>query len=169
MFDIQISNPKASEFRNESASNLDEAIESIFPLHTEYAFIIWNHIFIPLSYKYDLSIIIKDIIFILNELSDKKEGGFKLDWPSDTFSSSWTVEFNASMVKISATWHTVIGSVEELLNANSPLEVEKQEFIEKWMTLFSFIKNKLENAGYNSTNLDDFNELEKLVLKMRNL
>jgi hypothetical protein len=51
MFDIQINNPKASEIADENDKTLEDAIESIFPLSNEYAFLIWNHIYIPLTYR----------------------------------------------------------------------------------------------------------------------
>jgi hypothetical protein len=162
MFDIQISNPVSSRTRNEDDRNLDEAIESIFPLQNEYAFIIWNHIFIPLMYKYDLSVMIKDIIHLLNVLRVKQEGKENINWPSNTFSSSWAIEFDLSKVKINASWHNVLGKVTDLLNASNNIEVSRQEFIEKWMNLLLFIKIKLEHAGYDSTNLKDFHELKAL-------
>lgn len=163
MFEIQISNPSVSEIRNENDKNLDEAIESIFPLLNEYAFLIWNHIYIPLSYKYDISVMIKDIAFLIKELSEKEEGILEINWPSNTFSASWTIKFTLSEVSIAATWNYVLGNLTDLLNNTRGIEIPRQEFIDKWMELLSFIKAKLEAAGYNSTNLVDFFELEHLV------
>ena len=53
-FYIQASNPRALKpsFIEE---NLSAAIESVFPMNTENAILFWNHIAIPLSYKYDIS------------------------------------------------------------------------------------------------------------------
>ena len=52
IFSVQASNPKYwKNVLDEEDSSLSDAIETIFPLNTEYAFLEWNHIFIPLSYK----------------------------------------------------------------------------------------------------------------------
>ena len=163
MFDIQTSNPTALEARDENDKNLDEAIESIFPLENEYAFLIWNHIFIPLSYKYDVSKMIKDIILLVRESVKRKEGRIVINWPSNTFSSSWIVEFGSNEIEIRAIWNEVLGELKDLLNRKDVLRIERQEFIEKWTRLLLVVKNKLEKAGYDSTNLEDFNELEELI------
>ncbi len=162
MFDIQISNPKSLRFRNPDDKNLDEAIESIFPLANEFAFIIWNYIFIPLSYKYDISVMTKDIIRLLKIFRTSKEGSEKINWPSNTFSSIWEIEFNAETIAINATWHNVLGKVTDLLNAFHKVELPRKEFIQKWMPLLLFIQRRLEEAGYNAANLEDFHELNDL-------
>lgn len=162
MFNIQISNPQTTQIRNEGDLNLDEAIESIFPLLNEYAFIKWGHIFIPLSYKYDVSVIVKDVISLVRQFSDKKEGEIEINWPSNTFSATWVIKFDSNTVRIEATWNNVLGGVKPLLDDIELLEVERTEFIENWMRLLLFIKEKLEGAGYNSSNLVDFWELEEL-------
>jgi hypothetical protein len=113
-------------------------------------------------YKYDLSVMIKDIIHLLNVLRVKQEGKENINWLSNTFSSSWAIEFDLSKVKINASWHNVLGKVTDLLNASNNIEVSRQEFIEKWMNLLLFIKIKLEHAGYDSTNFKDFHELKAL-------
>jgi hypothetical protein len=162
MFDIQISNPHSLGIRNEDDKNMDEAIESIFPLHNEYAFIIWNHIFIPLTYKYDVSIMINDIIHLMTTMRVKQAGKEDINWASDTFSSSWAIHFDLDKVRIKATWYDVLGKVTDLLQASNEIEVPRQEFVEKWMDLLLFIKIKLQDAGYTSTNLEDFHDLEEL-------
>ncbi len=169
MFDIQISNPTSSCFRNPDDKNLDEAIESIFPLANEFAFIIWNHIFIPLSYKYDMSVMTKDVIQLLKRLDTFEVGSAKIDWPSNTFSSSWEIEFYAGTIIIKATWYNVLGKVTDLLNAFNKIELPRKEFIHKWMILLLFIQRRLEEAGYNSANLEDFHELNDLFKDQENL
>jgi hypothetical protein len=161
MFDIQISNPTAIEIRDKDDNNILEAIQSIFPLENEYCFIIWNHIFIPVCYKYDISFMMNDIIRILNFIK-KGEGVLENHWPSNTFSSIWKIECTAHSIKIESTWYQTLGRLTDLLNEHSILEVEKQVFVEKWIALVLFVKSKLEKAGYNSNNLVDFYELENI-------
>jgi hypothetical protein len=162
MFDIQISNPTAIEIRDRDDSNINEAIQSIFHLDSEYGFIIWNHLFIPVSYKYDISYMINDIIKIVNFIKNG-DGFLEINWASDTFFSSWKIECTSQSIKIESTWDSVLGRLEDLLNKHSALEVDKHLFVEKWKTLLLFVKSKLEKAGYNSDNLVDFKELENVI------
>jgi hypothetical protein len=161
MFDIQISNPIAIEVRDKNDNNLNDAIQSIFPLENEYCFIIWNYIFIPVSYKYDISFMINDIIKILNFIKNG-EGVLEIHWASDTFAAIWKLECASHVIKIDSKWNSVGGFIEDVLNENSFLEVEKQFFVERCKALLLFVKSKLEKAGYNSNNLIDFYELENI-------
>jgi hypothetical protein len=164
MFKIQISNPATIKDRNRDDGNIVAAIQSIFPLVNEYCFIIWDHIFIPLSYKYDISIMIKDILRIINFIK-KEEKCLEIHWASNTFFSLWKMEFTSHSVIIESTWKTVLGDLTELLKKKTVLEVDKQVFLNEWKTLALFVKNKLEEAGYNSTNLEDFDELENMMMR----
>lgn len=161
MFGIQISNPVALEIRDENDNNLNDAIQSIFPLDNEYCFVIWNYIFIPVSYKYDISFMINDIIRILSFLKNG-DGSLEIHWASDTFASVWKIECSSQMIKIESEWNSVDGILEGILNENSFLEVEKQIFVQRWKALLLFVKSKLEKAGYNSSNLKDFYLLENI-------
>jgi hypothetical protein len=161
MFDIQISNPVAIEVRDKNDNDLNEAIQSIFPLENEYCFIIWNHIFIPVSYKYDISFMINDIIEIVNFIK-KGDGTLEIHWASNTFASIWKIECTPQSTKIESRWNDVLGKLEKLLNENATLEVDTQTFLDKWKILLLFIKSKLERAGYNSNNLLDFYQLENI-------
>src|SRR5689334_16049310 len=99
MFDIQISNPVAIESRDKDDTNLNEAIQSIFPFKNEYCFVVWNHIFIPVSYKYDISFMINDIIRILDFIK-RGDGCLEIHWASDTFASIWRIECTSQSIKI---------------------------------------------------------------------
>ncbi|BAY41833.1 hypothetical protein NIES2111_62290 (plasmid) [Nostoc sp. NIES-2111] len=72
-FYIQVSNPIFLYSPSEIVSDLAEAIQVIYPMETEKAFIIWNHTYIPLSYKYNLSVIIDDILPMLSDLTSQKK------------------------------------------------------------------------------------------------
>ncbi len=162
MFKIQISNPATIKDRNRDNCGIEAAIQSIFPLDNEYCFIIWDHIFIPLNYKYDISIMIKDILRIINFIK-KEEEQLQIHWASNTFFSLWKMECTLHSVIIESTWKYVLGELTDLLKKKTVLEVDKQEFLKEWTTLALFVKNKLEEAGYNSTNLEDFDELENVA------
>lgn len=161
MFKIQISNPITINKRNRNISDIVSAIQAIFPLDNEYCFIAWNHIFIPVSYKYNISIMIKDIIRIINFIKNE-EKYLEFHWASNSFFALWKMECTSNSVIIDSTWKQVLGGLTELLQKKPILEVDKQEFMKEWTTLALFVKTKLENAGYNSTNLEDFGVFESI-------
>jgi hypothetical protein len=90
-FGIQVGNPKILSAEGIICSDLRGAIEEIFPLHTERALLVWNHIYIPICYKYDLSILIDDIIPLLTFLLEHEEGEYRVNWGSNTFHSDWII------------------------------------------------------------------------------
>lgn len=61
--------------------NIAEAIEYIFPMITEKAFIVWNNVYIPFSYKYDVSSMIENILHMLREIRNNNNAGeLNIDW-----------------------------------------------------------------------------------------
>ena len=162
MFKIQISNPITINKRYRNINDIVSAIQSIFPLDNEYCFIVWNHIFIPVSYKYNISIMIKDILRIINFIK-REERYLEFHWASNSFFALWKMECTSNTVIIESTWTQVLGGLTELLQKKPILEVDKQEFLKEWTTLALFVKTKLENAGYNSSNLEDFEVFESLL------
>lgn len=159
MFYIQASNPVNNSEYDINDTKIMEAIETIFPMRTEMVIMVWNHICIPLSYKYDISYMVDDIINILKELVAKKEGCIKVNWLPDTFCCQWVVKWKENIVKISAIWNNVIGDILEPLNSNSDISMNKFDFINEWEQVFYNIKKALQECGYNDINLEDMSQL----------
>ena len=160
MFSIQIGDPVTTEFCDPNDKNIEEAIETIFPLDNEFAFIIWNYIFIPITYKYDVSVMINDVLYILNEVRSKHAGRLEVHWASNTFSSVWNIKFGASKVEIKSVWYDTLGRLKNLLNEYSFIEVEKISFIEEWSKMLKFLLEKLKKSGYTVDMLADMDNLE---------
>ena len=76
-FYIQTSNPYIINETNAYDNKLSEAIESVFPMNTEELILFWNHVGIPLSYKYDISYMIDDILMILKNMEYYTDPGSK--------------------------------------------------------------------------------------------
>lgn len=164
IFKVQISNPKINNVFNPEDTNLEEAIESIFPLENEYAFIIWDNIFIPLSYKYDVSTIINDVITLVDELETNINGEIEIHWASNNFAAVWEISYNKDIVWLSSKWNDVLGKgIKETLNVNSNIQVDKHSFIEQWKLLLSTVCFSLVKCGYNNSNLIDFRMLDEIV------
>ena len=147
-FIIQASNPHALLTRDDSTT-LSDAVESVFPLHTEHAILRWNHIHIPLGYKYDMSLLIDDVLHIVAALSNAPIGSRAVHWPSSTFSSVWNMTWDQGIINIQTTWDSVIGDTEALLTSRSELHVPIEDFIVEWKRPLQLIERALSSAGYD--------------------
>lgn len=161
MINIQISNPILIQMTDEEVTNLEDAIESIFPLDTEYLILIWNNIFIPLSYKYDISIMVLDFIKIFHFLKDDQIDKLEIHWASNTFASIWRMEKINSYVTIKSEWRTVNGGVEDKLNQLSENIIALTDFKAEVKKLLVFLKDSIEKSGINCFLIEDFDILEK--------
>jgi hypothetical protein len=159
MFSIQVSNPISISILNNEDESIEDAIESIFTLDSEYAFIIWNHIFIPISYKCDVSVMINDIIIMVNEIEKNVTGTLEIHWPSNTFSAVWEMKNDPADIWIDATWNNTLGGLLEILRTRASVNLPKAVFCYEWKKIIAFIRERLSLAGYNEFNLKDFTNL----------
>ena len=63
-FCIQLGNPKTEVIKKRDYDDLSDAIVAIYPEYTEFMHIIWQGISIAVEYKYDVSVMIIDILEI---------------------------------------------------------------------------------------------------------
>lgn len=165
MFKIQISNPAILAFNSEMNINLEDAIEAIFPPETEHAFLIWNHKFIPLNYKYDVSLMILDLIKIIGFLKDPKTETIEIHWPSNTFACIWNLKKeNQGLIKIHSSWQSVIGGMEDLLNKFGVINIDSKKMEEEIIKLLSFVKTALDKSNINREKIIDFDVLENVLV-----
>lgn len=161
-FAVQASNPRiVKEIEVNGDESLSELIETLFPLESEYAFVIWCGIFVPLNYKYDISIIVDDIVHIVKEITKNETGDICVFWPSSTFRADWTITWNKESVRISAKWHSVIGGIEIVLNSFPEIKLTKENFVSEWCEILRFINSQAVNAK----NSREFYEIETILNK----
>lgn len=158
-FLFQASNPQPSSLVSPDDSSLGEAIETIFPLRTDFALLVWNNVYVPLTYKYDISIMINDIILMLDSVAVKEEGSITVVWPSNTFRTQWTLSWSATDLAITTTWESVLGGTESMLNRVPSLSLDKNTFLLEWKPLLNKIRDSIL---MNSGNMDTKDMLEVL-------
>lgn len=159
-FYIQASNPIFSNEYNGEDEQLSEAIESSFILFTENAILMWNHIAIPLSYKYDISYMVNDILTLLNCLMSEQQGERTIHWLPDTFRCDWEIQWNKQKINISSHWESTVGHLETILNINSKISMTINEFMQEWKKILEIVIEGLKVCGYNS----DFPGIKRLML-----
>lgn len=158
-FYIQASNPRFQESTNLYDESLSDAIESAFPLNTENAILVWNYISIPLSYKYDISYMIEDILLLLNELQNKEKGELRISWLPDTFRSDWLIKWSAENMEIQSQWECTVGHLENILNQKPNMTLSKNSFISEWKRVLGIVITGLESCGYSEDKVQHMNQL----------
>jgi hypothetical protein len=164
-FRIQASCPQIIKINLEEDFSIGETIEDIFPMNNEEAIMVWNHTSIPLNYKYDISIMIEDIMEMLKTLLENEKGDLIIHWPSNTFRVDWFLEWNTNL-KITSDWANVVGDVESILNKKNILEIGKSEFIYEWKKLLQVLLTNLKKSGYHQINPREFSDLYELEKKI---
>lgn len=158
-FWIQASAPAITHRFEATDASLDEAIETAFPLRTERALMGWHNIVITLSYKYDVSVIVGDVIEMLKQLLSKESGQHLVEWPSSSFASRWSLAWDGDSLVIEAVWRDVSGGHIEALQRTGNLNTTKMAFLAEWKMLLLKVVASLQACGYRRGGLDGLEEL----------
>lgn len=164
-FAIQVSSP-SSVGTIENAESIAEALESIFPLSTEFALLIWNNVYVPLNYKYDVSYIFEDVILLIEAVCASPTGRTSIHWPSSSFRAKWDVSWTENEVVVESEWECVIGGTELLLNKNPRISVTKETFLGEWTELIvACLRHIRSRDTSRSLDLTRYERIVRLVSK----
>ena len=161
-FKIQACNPRTQTPTDRRVEDLAAAIQAIFAADTEDAFLLWNGVPVRLSYKYDLSVLIDDLLPLLAELLDTPAGARQVYWASNTFQAEWAVAWTVDQVRITTTWDSVAGGYEEVLNQRNVLEVERTVFLREWRALLRKIVDRVYRANLEIADHSSIELLRKI-------
>lgn len=161
MFKIQLSNPEILKVTFNEFVSIEDVLESIFPLDTEYAFIMWNHISIPLSYKYDISLMILDFARIIQYIHKYDELNLTIHWASNTFASIWYLVKYKEYIKINSSWFSVVGGLEELLNKHNEITIKPTDLQAEINKLQIFVEKAIRSSGALTDKIIGFDSLTK--------
>jgi hypothetical protein len=165
IFFIQVSEPKINKEFDSLESSIRDLLEDLFPMETEDAIMCWNSVLIPLSYKYDIPIMIEDIVDMIENILANNNGKIVINWPSDTFNAKWNIEWGEGKLKCKAIWYSISGNIEEVLNKSGYVEIDVDQFLAEWINLLSKIVEKMEQAKINILHLDFGPQIKALVDK----
>jgi len=149
MFKIILNKPHIGEIISlRTCESVGELIENIFPQSNDCFYIKWNNIDVSLSYKYDLSIIFDDIVYIVKFL--ESQGDFlQMTFPSNTFDVIWNIKKDDNIIIITSQWNTVLSHNEEILNENPILRVDLNLFQKELSKLLNFVYEIIINRKYD--------------------
>jgi hypothetical protein len=165
-FAVQASNPRSLAICDHNDESLSDAIQTIFPLEAEYALIAWNWIYIPLSYKYDVSMMAEDLVELIELMLSHERGNRTIQWPSNTFAATWKVEWGNKMTMVNTEWSCVLGETEAALSARPTILLGTDDFIAEWRRLLQVVAAALEAAGYTPERLVGMRHLQELLGKL---
>ena len=165
-FLIQASCPRFVAQLDAEDASLSDAIQTISVLDTEYAVLVWNWVYVPLSYKYDLSLMVDDVLGLLEVMISEPHGSRRIQWPSNTFFATWDVEWDGESATVQAEWICVLGDTQAMLANKPKIVVPRTDFIEEWRRPLMVIAAALEAAGYDGANLSGMKRLEDVLRKI---
>ena len=153
-FKIDAGNPRNSSAYDATDATLSEAIYTIFPMDTEDAMLFWGDEGIPLSYRYDISTMIDDILEMLSALQSNDTGTWSVAWSSNTFAGTWDFKWFENSLDIKAYWREEF-EASEYLKTHTALKVERTQFINEWKKITRVLLLNLEKCGCTRDNLID--------------
>lgn len=168
MFYIQVSNPRVINCEKQVCNDLFDAAELLFPLFTEKAFMVWNGIWLPIDYKYDLCVILEDILYFLNLIMNDEAGFVKVCFGSDTFQADWNIRWKEDLLEIQSVWNSIHGGKEILvaLNNSPNITMSKNQFISEWKGLLSKIVHAIRESGLKFIDQQSYMLLQDLEKKI---
>lgn len=136
-FAIQVGHPTILYPETRPAPDLAYAIEELFPMDTEELILHWNNIPVRIGYKYELSVLIDDLLPLLSAILRTDQGRYKVAWDDPSFSAYWFLAWDKDQMTIEAEWHSVAGDYEALLNNHNCVKISKDAFLAEWKGLLS--------------------------------
>ncbi|RLC15614.1 MAG: hypothetical protein DRI57_12580 [Deltaproteobacteria bacterium] len=164
IFLIHPGNPAWQEPENPVAEDLSEATEALFQAETEDAVMVWGNQAVPVSFKYDMSVIVEDVIFMLEFLMRRNSGEETVFFSSDTFNSEWLMKWNDDRLFIYPAWNSVAGNRHEELNAFGVMEVSVSHFVGQWTVVLEKIYEAVLMSGMNLEDAENFEALSSLII-----
>jgi hypothetical protein len=146
---------------------LGDAIEDGFSADTEDALIVWNNVRIPIDYKYDMSVIIDDVLDMLEQVMSARSGSHRVTFASDTFNSVWELEWEDDRLSISPIWLSVRGPTDVLTSACGRIESEKEHFLAEWKVPFKRIVTGLQTSGISLLDASEYERLARVEASIR--
>ncbi len=160
VFYINANNPVAMDGSNNNrVEDLAEAIEVIFTLDDENIMCMhWDKDNIYLTYKYDVGVIIEDLIFMIEILCTNNSGTEVISFGSSDFAARWKLKWDADDLNIE--WHRACSRKP----TNKPnLRISKKYFIIQWYYVLKNTLTSVKNSAIRIDNNNDVLDLAKLI------
>jgi hypothetical protein len=166
-FRMQAGCPRSAHVLDEEDENVCSAMQSVFPLNAESAYMVWNGVHVPLGYKYTVSFMIQDIVLILDRLATEDVGQMTNRWPVQELAAVWHLQWEGEVLEIRSEWTTAPGGTEAQLARHPSLTMNKAAFISEWKQVLAVVLEALTKAGYGDAQLADLAKLREVYRAIR--
>ena len=136
-------------------------------METEDAIIVWNHIYIPLSYKYDLSIMIDDILPMCLSLLERDEGNQEICWASNSFNAVWKLSWFSGKLNVSAEWNSIVGDIDSVATNCNVLNITVDQFLGEWKGLLVKLLEAIKSSRITLKDRGNYILLEDLLQRIK--
>lgn len=165
-FDIQAGSPRCLKKFDGEDRSLSDALQTVFVTNTEDLLLCWNAVYVPLSYRYDFSFLIEDVVDLCTAIRASASGSRQIAWPTNTFRVDWTLRWAGESLSIDSSWETVLGGTEALLNSRSSVSLATSAFLAEWKRPLQISHEALLSAGYRAGKLRTLDRLGDLVTSL---
>jgi hypothetical protein len=162
-FRIEKGSPKVNTNIAGFAEDIGEAIQIAFPLETEDAMLHWGERKVPISYKYDLSVILEDVVGMLEWCKRSSSTSLDVDFGSDTFAAEWHLERQRDSLSITVLWRSVSGDHEEELNQYGPVLIQCSRFVNEWNAVLRVALSGVEGLALRIRDRSLLERVRKLM------
>lgn len=166
VFWLQVGRPRVFIGCHDPAEDLAGALQTIFPMETEDAYINWNHIPIKLSYKYDISVVIDAIVPLLSAIVENPSGSAIASLNSDTLHADWEVDWTRDRLAIQAKWHSVVGDLDCVRRSCSRMELGRVDFLAEWKELLRVLMHATKKSRILIENDSDRRIVRRIMAKI---
>lgn len=155
-FSIVCNNPRGAGLFNEADETLGDAVQSVFELDDEDAELEWNGVVFSLNYKYDLGMMVDDVVSMLKTIIAAPKGNMVIAWVSNGFPFTWRIVWSDDRMSVSASSRDAESG--QRLLGREELEFSKHRFVREWESVLVTIKARLAAAGYGERYLSSLRE-----------
>ncbi|MEU5808735.1 hypothetical protein [Streptomyces sp. NPDC047718] len=129
------------------AADLADAVGQMYSSESEDAVLVWNRVPIRLTYRYDIAVLLDDLVPLLEEVRRPGFSAAEVFWGSDTFRAEWELAREGDGLRIRARWHSTLGNHESLLTERGDVAVAAEEFVREWSKVLWRIVTDVETGS----------------------
>lgn len=100
-----------------------------------------------IGYKYDLSVLIDELLPLLSAILQSDQGEYQVSWDSTSFLGYWYLTWDERQMTIEAEWLRVVGKYSGLLNNHDTVRTSKDAFLREWKGLLSKLIEAINLTG----------------------
>jgi len=161
-FELEAGKPSHTGTFDCADETIGEMVQTIFPLETNCVVVHWAGVPFTLNYKYDLGMMLEDILILLRELISKPSGKMTIAHVSSGYPYRWDVEWATPDLEIHAFPH---GHSISTQRGHELIRKSIHGFVAEWMPVLENVRSAAFHSGYDISSLRSGEILQSLVGK----